>query len=141
MLGPYALIIVLFSLASLVVAIWSYRKMSSAKASLQWPSTKGEVIVSELDENKLPTVEYRYTAAGQDFTRPVSFSEDITSAPNGPQSCLAQYPMGCNLDVFYEPANPRNTTLQPGPAKEDKLIFYVGVAGFLFGLALIIFIE
>lgn len=139
-MGPYTIIIIFFTLASLGLVLWSWRKIAAANSTLSWSSTKGEVVISELDDNKLPRVEYRYTLGEHEHVRPIHFSEDIVSSPNGPQQCLQENPPGATFDVFYDPENPENVSLTQGPARDDKLIFYIAITAFLFGLLLIFFI-
>lgn len=140
MFGPYSLIVILFGFASLALTIWSWRKISRAKAQLTWPSTTAEVILSELDSNRLPTVKFRYGVDSASFERSLQFSDEILSAPDGAKRCVEKYPLASQFRLHYQPDDVENFTLAPGPARDEKLIFIIGICSFLFALALILFI-
>ena len=138
MFGLYTIIILLFCLACLSVAIWSWRKIVAVKGQLQWPETQADVVASELDRHRLPHVEYRYAVDGQAFSKTLVFSEDRVSSPGGAKSCLDDFPLGASFKIYYQPSDPQTVVLNRGPNREDQLIFYIGLFGFLFGLLLLV---
>ena len=93
------------------------------------------------DENRLPKVQFRYQVDEETCLQTIQFSDDTVSAPDGVKHCLEKYPLDFQFPVFYQPDQIHNYTLVPGPARDDRLIFIVGIAGFLFALALVVFID
>ncbi|MDH5216624.1 MAG: DUF3592 domain-containing protein [Gammaproteobacteria bacterium] len=137
MFGPYTLIIIFFGLASLGAAGWSWRKIHRARLELEWPSVMGQVVLSQLNQDRLPDVQFQYMVAGETHQQSIRFSEDMVSAPDGIKHCLDKYPVGSQFPVHYQPGQINNYTLCPGPARDDRLVFIVSISGFLFALALI----
>ncbi|MDE2400532.1 MAG: DUF3592 domain-containing protein [Burkholderiales bacterium] len=121
--GKYLLIgfVLLFG-----VLIW--RAYQVSRASPQWPSTQGEILVSRAraqhEDNGLRgvskqewdvEVQYRYSVNGVEYQNNCLqafgrhyFDEQQTLA------ALAPFPVGATVKVFYDPGKPQSSVLIPG---------------------------
>ena len=107
-------------------SIWFYfgwrtvqRDKRYAAASAQWPTTSGRVdssrVVSDQrsdSASQSPLVEYSYEVGGQTYAaKRVSFDLAATLLAD---KVVAQYPVGSEVQVAYDPADPNVAVLQPG---------------------------
>ena len=106
-----------------------YRNLQSrkrAEASQGWPSTVGQIGESRVthsthtdsegdtSDSYAPYVEYTYQVAGQTFTgRDITFGfkQGYGNASKA-QAVLAQYPVGAQVSVYYDPADPQQAVLE-----------------------------
>jgi len=98
-------------------------KMREVKAAQNWQTTHGKIIRSEVGSQKkrdlddrervrsVPAVTYEYTINGKKFTCDrLSLAEIIPESEI--EATLARYPLGAQVTVYYNPANPREALLE-----------------------------
>src|SRR5512145_2739045 len=110
-----------------IFAIYTGRKsVQRADASQGWQATTGLITGAQVEQSPSmdsdgdwsdsysPRVSYDYTALGQLYTgKKISFG--FTKAHNthrGAEAELARYPIGSQVTVFYNPANPAEAVLE-----------------------------
>ena len=111
------MLIVLVLFPVLILMAWNKSRLSKASAS--WPSAPGVVTASgrkKVAWRIQPSVTYRYEVAGRSFdSSRVTFAELIPVAETEP--VLFRYPPGRAVNVYYNPANPAQAILEPGPSR------------------------
>jgi hypothetical protein len=103
-----------------VFLVWGISQLWTSHKSKNWAHTQGIVYQSEWVENHLnhgegtAKIVYRYSVDGQNYE-----GANILPWPNeyltpDEQAKLRQYPVGANVTVFYDPADPQNCSLEIG---------------------------
>jgi len=121
----------------------------SAKASEKWPTAPGKITNSTLRRfNSLrpvfvPVVEYAFTANGHDQTgKRIAYRVIASRDPQIVKAVADKYPVGAKVKITYDPANPADSVLEPGPEgtkvfTNDVIWFFcVGAAAILTNLLL-----
>src|SRR3569832_1286814 len=49
-----------------------------------------------------------------------------------------KYPAGAKVQVYYDPANPENATIEPGAVRGDWIVFAIGLASTLVGVGAVL---
>ncbi len=143
-----------FIVIGLVMLALSANVILSKWNSSEWPSTQGKVIQSEVESKTKsvrdsdghgrrnvryysPTVEYEYAVAGQVFkSSNISVDSFSSTDPNYASSTVATYPLDSTVTVYYNPANPTDSLLQPGVGIVAWGVFLVGLLMIIAGSAL-----
>lgn len=135
--------------AGAVLALYGYSQISDAMASSSWPSVKGEILHSEVEEKRRAKppkdqgkrtkysakVAYEYIIDGTKYhTERVSYGETPSNSRTPAETVVARYPAGKAVDVFYKPSKPKVAVLEPGMTVQAWLFPAVGVILFLIGL-------
>jgi Protein of unknown function (DUF3592) len=104
----------------------------SGAASLKWPNAPGQITASSVRKFGLwrpvfaPFVEYAFKANGHDQTGKRIAYRVITSRDEKEMQALAQkYSAGAKVKVTYDPADPQNSALEPGPQGTKVLTYDV----------------
>jgi hypothetical protein len=137
MFNAYAIILVLFIVAGLVTAIWGAVMIARARKSLSWPETSGVIEQSDLasaTDDLLPNIRYAYIVDGARLSTVLRFPGGTTPSRELAEHYVARYPLGRRVAVYYDPADPQRSTLEPGPAQGDWLICFIGAAMVLLGI-------
>ena len=89
-----------------------------AKASLDWPVTSGEILVSKVTTSRTEEgitesadIKYSYTVAGQKYYSNVVV---IGGHDYRPADVVNRYSVGNVVSVAYDPGKPRKAVLEPG---------------------------
>ena len=93
-----------------------------AEASKRWPMVLGQVIASQVTSSSdsdggttySPLIQYAYDLGGQAYhSSRVAFGGFVsTSNPRDAQKHTSRYPVGAVVQVYYNPANPQDATLE-----------------------------
>lgn len=116
-------------LGGLIILMWSFMR-KQAQASLQWPATPGKIVDSRLvikedadgDESTEARVTYAYMVEGKPFE-----SNRVSIGGRSARSIVVQYPLGADVQVYYDPAKPSSAVLEPGGSGLTFLLI-VGIA-------------
>lgn len=109
-----------------------------------WHTANGRITVSELEKDKSenmyhPRIEYQYSVGGEEITANYLDSFDAVTrfkssfARSQAQGICNKYPQGKNVLVFYNPQNPKQACLEPGPPWRLLVISLVPGILFLLG--------
>lgn len=137
--------ITLLGLALFVLGVWDARL---AVLSKRWPVTKGEVLSTEVREEKntinyyyTPIIRYKYRVHGREYTADVrTFDRDSYRDSDRAGMVTQNYPEGKEIEVHYNPNKPTWAVLQPGIKRKWYFVWYfIGTPlVILIGLALAI---
>ncbi|MBC7922144.1 MAG: DUF3592 domain-containing protein, partial [Ferruginibacter sp.] len=131
------LALLLTGLIGVVFTIYGTALFLKAEASLDWPTTRGEVMVSELDvDNDRDGVTfraeicYRYVLpSGEYVSNRVFFGHQIsTSSSVAAAKVKNRYRVGQSVAVHYDPANESESVLEPGVNGLVKVVLIIGTA-------------
>jgi hypothetical protein len=139
------------SLMSLVfvaigAAVLSYARRTAEKArqSASWPTTAGEIAHSAMLYQTDRTagtgntaayradVSYRYKVNGANYSSSQITLADFSSTRTRAQGIVERYPDKSTVEVYYNPANPSESVLEPGSTGGITLVYLFG-AGFAAG--------
>ena len=142
MFNPYTIILSLFLVAGFITMLWGLRIILQAQKTKQWPSVDGVIEESKpsSEENDLlPYIQFGYAVEDVSYQQTMTFSSDITPTQEFALSYTQKYPVGTKVQVFYDPANPQDATLEPGLGKGDWLVLVIGTGTFILGILLFLF--
>lgn len=124
------------------MASWGWRMIARGRRSLAWPSVEGtieESRVASAEDDTLPKIVFSYTVDEHRYRCDAKLAGDAALSPDLAESRVNKYPAGARVRVHYNPREPGQATLEPGPARDDWLIFVIGLAAALLGLGFLIF--
>ena len=148
MFNPYSIILVLFIAAGLIATLWGFRVILRARETIQWPSVEGVIEESKISSESadsferndlLPHITFSYKVEQRSFQQLMKFPGDITPSEEFSKSYINKYPVGCRVQVHYDPANPEIATLEPGLGNGDWLVLAIGLGTLVFGVAMVLF--
>jgi hypothetical protein len=138
------------------LAFWFSRMNNAfkvqASASAAWPSVAGTVVAAEVQTRRhggglsggrqsaqhTPLIAYHYGVGDQGYqgTR-IRYGLLVFNFKGGAEKVLAPYPVGAQVRVHYNPANPADSVLEAG-AMTGNLQFgvYAGIGTAILGLLL-----
>lgn len=104
----------------------------SAKASVNWPSVPGQITASAvrkfgfLRPAFVPFVEFAFKANGHEQTGKRIAYHVISSRNQKEVDAVAgKYTVGTKVKVTYDPSNPQDSALEPGPEGAKILTYEV----------------
>lgn len=120
-----SIFILVLAAIGIFLIIFTLRSRKKAGESQNWPSATGEIIQSELKESRsmdddlnesvsyYPAVQYKYEVNGQTLTaKRISFGGILASSnPQKAKAELSSYPVGAQVTVYYNSANPAEAVL------------------------------
>jgi len=114
--------------------------LDKANASLSWPNVPGTVIESEMDQYRdeedgrmyRAIVVYEYSLDGGEFESDRISLDGNFSTPDRTLifETLKKYPVDQQVTVFYNPASPAESALEPGTSTGGYIVYGLGF-GFL----------
>ena len=146
-LGPSLFSIVFIAIGAGVIY---YARSIAAKASrsLSWPTTEGVISHSAMlfrteqtsNSNNAAMykadVAYRFKVNGRDYSSSQISLMDYSSTAARAGDIVARYPDGASVTVYYNPADPSDSVLEPGATRGISLLALIGgvfaVAGVFF---------
>ena len=138
----YSIILIAVTLGGIGLSIWGWSILQTSRKKEQWPHTKGK-IESFKDNSKendlLPEIIFSYQVNDKDYRRQFEFPEGTHPLPEFVTFYKNKYPVGAEVDVFHNPENPEDATLEPS-TQGDWMILAMGIA-MAFGGALSLLIA
>jgi hypothetical protein len=118
----------------------SIRNVIRAYQSNNWPKVKGEIIASEVEDDKSfqrpryrPFLKYRYIVMGTTYENDnYNFILRWHNSKDQVISLLNQYPLGAKVDVYYKPIRPSISVLVPR-VKPVQFLLLAACLFFFFG--------
>jgi hypothetical protein len=110
---------------------------------LQWPSSRGRVISSDLNrrqdsdgnQSEEAHVVYEYLVGGTTLQgKRVAFGG---SGAGGARKTVKRYPAGATVDVYYDPAKPASAVLERSAAGGTFVLALVGGVFAVIGIVLL----
>lgn len=138
-------------LAGLLVLGVAWFLWRRGEASRGWTRTAGRVVVSQVEEFQgppeqgypqfRPELRYQYSVAGRDYEGSdvgVGSAAGAASAePSWARKELERFPVGTEVAVYYDPADPRRAVLERGVPPLLPVVAVVGMALLVAGLWLL----
>ena len=143
---------------SLALVLWggiSWSNLRQARASASWPSAVGRITRSDVVKEMMypgtarrgtsvavftPVVEFAYSVGGQRYSsRQVQFGATVKSTEGTARARVADYPVGRELPVRYDPAHPATAVLESRiayPVRTIVITVFFAVLALYFGGAL-----
>lgn len=124
------------------MTIWGWTIIARGRKTLLWPAVEGIIEISQQSadgDDLLPRIVFSYTVAGQRFERAVEFPSGTHPTPALAASYVSKYPKGTRVSAYYNPVQPGQATLEPGLARDDWLIFILGIVITVIGFGFILF--
>lgn len=138
----YAIILGLFIIAGLFAVLWGWSIIAKARKTLRWPMVEGTIeqstSTSEADD-LLPHILFSYTVAAYTYQRTLAFPSGTNPSPELATSYAKKYPAGAKVSVYYNPDQPDQATLEPGLAKGDWMIPFLGIIAMALGIYALFF--
>lgn len=133
------LIIIVMGLG--LTTILSRTVLRDAEASESWPAAAGTIITSELQSRRngdgysySARIIYQYSVDGEQFeSGGVTVADGSSSRPNNAQNRVAKYPVGEQVEVFYNPEVPTQTVLETGAPQLLRWLNWAGIALIVLG--------
>jgi hypothetical protein len=141
--GTALLFLVVFGGVGIGLGIWGWNVLTDARASESWPTTEGQVISSEVDHSSdaeggdsyQPQISYRYEVDDQTYEADrIRFGQNSYSSSRQAEAEANRYPVGRQVEVFYEPGRPENAVLEPGASMGSYLGLGLGGTFLTIGL-------
>ncbi|WP_321344191.1 DUF3592 domain-containing protein [uncultured Draconibacterium sp.] len=122
-LGTLVFAIVFFAVGLLS---WQYLTKpiaEEAEAAKEWPTTRGEITLSELNKTRnnegkdmySASVQYDYTVDGKTYNSSgIRTLDGSTSSKSSVKKTLRKYANGTSVTVHYDPEFPNSAVLEPG---------------------------
>jgi hypothetical protein len=139
-----------FVLAGGVYLVIALRNVARAKASADWPSVRGIIrqaeVRRETDRKGLryfgAQIVYDYEINGLVYTSSkVSFGDYSSGNPAHADEIVAQYPVGAQVRVYYDPAAPRVAVLETGIRGAAWLMAAICAVFIIAGIWMMIFLP
>jgi len=125
------------------VAYVSIERFLDGQSSMSWPTTQGKVISSAVEEDQhsrikksfKPRIEYQYALEKKEYVGSEISHHDVGYGDRvNADNIVAKYPVGFQLDVYYDPDDYSRAVLEPGNSWRAYLFLAVPIAMLGFGL-------
>lgn len=109
-----------------------------AAASVAWPTTDGRITGSKVERVKqggkgkatyTADITYEYALDGRSFEGDRVWIGDGYSSSDASafRAAVDRYPVGKAVKVHYDPAEPSESVLDPGPAWSGSMLYFIGL--------------
>jgi hypothetical protein len=112
------------------------RGLKRSAGSKNWPVVEGKVISSDIASQTYlitqysPEISYEYSVNGTPYSRRgTTFGREVLRSKEAALACVAEYPPGKVVAVYYDPNNPEVAALEPRGADSQNLFCLVGGIG------------
>jgi len=111
---------------------------AKARRSLSWPIAEGLVshsavlLRTEQTSNSnnaaiyKADIAYRFKVQGRDYSSSQITLMDYSSSMARAEDLVARYPDGSSVSVYYNPANPSESVLEPGATRGIQILGLIG---------------
>ncbi|MBN2040216.1 MAG: DUF3592 domain-containing protein [Spirochaetes bacterium] len=142
-----AILVVALLVFGLILGGFGLYKYKTGKESVSWPSVKGKITYSRVEAGRnnkkqeyLPSVKYIYRVNKKLYTGNNITASDVYQKTRGSaNTILKKYPVGGEVSVYYNPANPDNSVLETGMRRNVYIM--LGAAAFCLFFAVVITVS
>jgi hypothetical protein len=122
---------------ALIGAAWWSATMNAKAAD--WPDTRGVIAMSEHrqatdGDNGSVRIEFDYEVAGQKHRGTTVSYAGLPSQSDEKAALVARYPVGREVQVYYDPADPGRAVLERAPSRAWMAAALMGVVLVAVGL-------
>jgi len=135
---------VVFAGVGIGLTIYAYGLHGKAKASKNWPPADGTISSSSVSQHKSSSkdsttyhaeVYYKYSVNGTNYSNnQVTFGDYGSGSPGHAQKIVNRYPAGKTVTVYYNPATPEESVLEPGVVWFVRVMLGAGIVFALVGV-------
>lgn len=125
----YPLILGTVLVGGIIISAWGWKVLAKSRKMKSWPTTIGTIAQaspSSESNDLLPHIVFSYQVKGKTYQRAFEFPEGTHSLPEFNQAYLDKYPVGKEVEVFYDPDQPETATLEP-ETQGDWMILALGL--------------
>jgi hypothetical protein len=111
------------------ISVWGWKILARSRTMKSWPTTSGvieQASPSSEANDLLPHIEFSYQVKGKTYQRAFEFPEGTHPLPEFNQAYLDKYPVGKQVEVYYDPEQPETATLEP-ETRGDWMILALGI--------------
>jgi hypothetical protein len=122
-------------------------RLSDARASRSWPTVAGTIRTARVEQvlgrksretAYFPRVEFSYSVAGQTYQGDrLSAHGSASDVYPKAKVTIDRYPVGSEHRVYYDPANPTSSLLEPGMSRQPAAPFVLIAVFFGIGLTVL----
>lgn len=126
----YSVILAAVTLGGIGLSIWGWSILKTSRKREQWPRAKGSIESfknSSKENDLLPEIMFTYQVNDKNYRRQFTFPEGTHPLPEFVTFYKNKYPVGAEVEIFYNPENAEDATLEPG-AQGDWMILAMGIA-------------
>ncbi|MFC1452145.1 DUF3592 domain-containing protein [Verrucomicrobiota bacterium] len=143
----------IFVVVGASVAFLGIRGLIRAKASVDWPSTQGNIVESSVERHRSSgskgssttyhaEILYEFTVAGTTFNGDrVAYGDYGSSSSSHARRIVNRYPKGKSVTVHYMPGNPEQCLLEPGLKGQSWFLPGFGLIFFTVGSLMAVFLP
>ena len=137
--GVGSCVTLIFGIIGVALLIKHFRDKKKAEESQSWASTSGQITESYVRRQDsvdnegystttyYPEIRYSYEALGREYIGDqVAFGGSVGGTKTRAHDGLANYPVGRNVIVFYEPSRPEEAVLERRLGGGGKVFLFVG---------------
>ena len=134
------------------VAIWGVILRGRGEETLQWPTVRGKVYASRVVEERSrdadnetmyrPEIRYEYVVDGKEFAaKRLGLEDTPASWRSYADGIVARFPIGREVEIFYNPDDPSEALLEPRDAVKWGAMavvggIVIGAGGFVWAILL-----
>lgn len=141
-LGPALALAALCGVFGAGFLYWAFSQMWYVYTSSAWVATEGMITMSQFIDNPPrgddeARIRYIYSVNGETYEGRNLLPGSLAYADALEAQKVAEYPVGMTTNVYYDPQNPQNSSLEPGtPTRLTYLGLLLGLM-FISGAAYI----
>lgn len=143
----WSFIIVFFFLGGIIFVLAGIDIYQKEVATESWPQTQGVVISSDISSRSSEdstmyeaVINYQYKVNGINYTsNGVSYGDISSSDRNHAQNIVDKYYVGKIVTVYYNPINPSDAVLEPGPTWFTYILLLIGSLPLFISLTMLYF--
>ena len=118
------LIRIIFIVGGLLLAAFSFQRVSLIQSSRLWPTVDGKILSSALEERPVflkgtfgkeyfARVWFVYQVEGKKYIScNLSFTQGFMRKPEAAEGIVQRYPAGKDVSVYYDPVNPEQAVVE-----------------------------
>lgn len=134
---------IIFPLFAIYSVFALRRAWKHGKASEQWPTIEGTILESRVEydgDNYNLRIRYRYNVLFEIFEGDAVTYRGFSGDKRTLEGYVEKYPEQSKVLVYYDPADPENSVLEPGVDSSSYVLGGVGIVVlFTIGISLLIF--
>jgi hypothetical protein len=136
--------ILIMFIIGLAVTFLGFTKFKNALDAKKWPATKGLITRSEVagSTKYYPSITYSYVVDSTTYnSNSISNINFITKNRKLAQEFIDKYPLGSEIMIHYNNANPTEAFLEPGLNQGNILLLCFGIILVIVPILIIIFMK
>ncbi len=125
----YPVILAAVALGGIGISVWGWQTLQHARKVQAWPTVSGVIEACEATSaanDLLPDIVFSYQVAGRNYRRSFTFPDGTHPLPEFTRQYMTRYPVGKTVNIYYQPEQPENATLEPG-SQGDWMILALGI--------------